>query len=139
MAQVNSGSDIPNTTEMIDQNDLTHVCAIHTCSESVTQKFRGITHHYCDVFTKNILAPLPEIIFVNGEQYDVNKKDRLVIISYDGNLNLWQNAPTFKSDKHYAANTVILDVAGKVVSIVTGSKDGRYAIASFDGLSVAKI
>lgn len=50
-------------------------------------------------------------------------------------MNLWQNAPTFKSDVYYAANTLILDAAGKVVSVVTGSKDGRYAIASFDGLS----
>lgn len=59
----------------------------------------------------------------------------MLIVSYDGKLNLWQNAPTFKSDKNYIPGTPILNSTGNLVSIVTGCKNGRCAISCFDGYS----
>lgn len=56
-------------------------------------------------------------------------------MSYDGKLNLWQNAPSFKSNEHLLAGLPITDASGNIVSVVTGSKNEYYAIASFDGYS----
>ncbi|KOB73537.1 Immune-related Hdd13 [Operophtera brumata] len=78
------------------------------------------THHYCDVFTEQVLAPLGELAYVRVDENTaekvailshhvfINRNKSILIISSDGMLAQWRCAPTFESTNMYIAGTPIV-------------------------------
>ncbi|KAJ8712639.1 hypothetical protein PYW08_007943 [Mythimna loreyi] len=111
---------------------------IHCCTPEQVEKLAKSTHHYCDIFTDQVLAPLGELVYVRidentAEKVFINRIKRLLIHSSDGTLAQWRFAPTFESANVYIAGTPIVNQAGELVSVVTAKKGNHYAVSTFEG------
>ncbi|CAG5047410.1 unnamed protein product [Parnassius apollo] len=117
---------------------LDSVVPIHCCTpEEVTERAKN-THHYCDVFTEQLLAPLGELVYVRlddntAEKVFINRSKRILMVSSDGCLAQWRCAPTFESANHYIAGTPIVNKEGALVSVVTAKRGNHYAVSTFEG------
>ncbi|KAJ8710960.1 hypothetical protein PYW07_008202 [Mythimna separata] len=111
---------------------------IHCCTPEQVEKLSKTTHHYCDIFTDQVLAPLGELVYVRidentAEKVFINRIKRLLLYSSDGTLAQWRFAPTFESANVYVAGTPIVNQAGELVSVVTAKKGNHYAVSTFEG------
>ncbi|CAH0758321.1 unnamed protein product [Diatraea saccharalis] len=114
------------------------VLPIHCSTPEQVTEFSQHTHHYCDVFTDELLAPLGELAYVRldenlAEKVFINRTKRLLIISSDGVLAQWRCAPTFESANQYIAGTPIVNKDGALVSVVTAKRGNHYAVSTFEG------
>ncbi|CAH2052533.1 unnamed protein product, partial [Iphiclides podalirius] len=114
------------------------VVAIHCCTPEEVKERSLNTHHYCDVFTEQLLAPLGELAYVRldestAEKVFLNRSKRILMVSSDGQLAQWRCAPTFESANHYIAGTPIVNKDGALVSIVTARRGNHYAVSAFEG------
>ncbi|XP_059054811.1 poxin-like isoform X2 [Achroia grisella] len=114
------------------------VVPIHCCTPEQVETLAKVTHHYCDVFTRDLMAPLEELAYVRldqdtAEKVFINRTKRLLIISSDGKLAQWRCAPSFESANHYMAGTPIVSQDGALVSVVTARKGNHYAVSTFEG------
>ncbi|XP_045503704.1 poxin-like [Colias croceus] len=112
--------------------------AIHCCSPEEIAERAQTTHHYCDVFTDDVLAPLGELAYVRldadtAEKVFLNRSKRILLVSSDGHLALWRCAPTFESANVYVAGSPIVDKSGAIVSVVTAKRGNHYAISNAEG------
>lgn len=111
---------------------------IHCCTPEQVEKLAKTTHHYCDIFTDQLLAPLGELVFVRidentAEKVFINRSKRILVRSSDGTLAQWRFAPTFESANVYVAGTPIVNQAGELVSVVTVKRGNHYAVSTFEG------
>ncbi|XP_013143919.1 PREDICTED: uncharacterized protein LOC106107572 isoform X2 [Papilio polytes] len=114
------------------------VVPIHCCTPEQVKERVNDTHHYCDVFTEELLAPLGELAFVRldentAEKVFINRSKRVLMVSSDGRLAQWRCAPTFESANHYIAGTPIVNKEGALVSVVTAKRGNHYAVSNFEG------
>ncbi|CAB3245528.1 unnamed protein product [Arctia plantaginis] len=111
---------------------------IHSCSPDEIKQYANKTHHYCDVFTEQLLAPLGELVYVRldentAEKVFINRNKRILLVSSDGELAQWRCAPTFESPNSYMAGAPIVNKDGELVSVVTAKKGNHYAVSTFEG------
>nr|6XB5_A Chain A, Poxin [Trichoplusia ni]6XB5_B Chain B, Poxin [Trichoplusia ni] len=111
---------------------------IHCCTPEQVAEFANKTHHYCDVFTEQVLAPLDELVYVRidentAEKVFINRSKRILLVSSDGVLAQWRSAPTFESSNRFLAGTPIVNKDGDLVSVVTARKGNHYAVSTFEG------
>ncbi|CAH0595015.1 unnamed protein product [Chrysodeixis includens] len=111
---------------------------IHCCTPEQVAEFANKTHHYCDVFTEQVLAPLGELVYVRidentAEKVFINRSKRILLVSSDGVLAQWRSAPTFESSNRYIAGAPIVNKDGDLVSVVTARKGNHYAVSTFEG------
>nr|XP_021193734.2 poxin isoform X1 [Helicoverpa armigera] len=111
---------------------------IHCCTPEQVEKLSQTTHHYCDIFTEQLLAPLGELGYVRidentAEKVFINRSKRLLVVSSDGVLAQWRLAPTFESANLYVAGTPVVNQAGELVSLVTAKRGNHYAVSTFEG------
>ncbi|KAJ2937919.1 hypothetical protein O0L34_g14192 [Tuta absoluta] len=114
------------------------VTPVHCCSPEQVKEYVAKTHHYCDVFTEEILSPLGELAYVRldentAEKVFINRTKRILIMSSDGELAQWRAAPSFESTNHYLAGAPIVNKEGALVSVVTARKGNHYAVSTFEG------
>ncbi|KAL0818634.1 hypothetical protein ABMA28_009062 [Loxostege sticticalis] len=114
------------------------VLPIHCASPEQVEQFANKTHHYCDVFTEELLAPLGELAYVRldentAEKVFINRSKRILIISSDGVMAQWRCAATFESANHYIAGTPIVNKDGALVTVVTAKRGNNYAVSTFEG------
>ncbi|KAM3957863.1 poxin [Aphomia sociella] len=114
------------------------VVPIHCCTPEQVSELAQTTHHYCDVFTQDLMAPLGELAYVRlddntAEKVFINRSKRLLIISSDGHLAQWRCAPSFESANRYVAGAPIVNQHGALVSVVTARKGNHYAVSTFEG------
>ncbi|XP_068623456.1 poxin-like isoform X2 [Battus philenor] len=114
------------------------VVPIHCCIPEEIKERTRTTHHYCDIFTDQLLAPLGELAYVRidettAEKVFVNRSKRILIVSSDGCLAQWRCAPTFESANHYIAGTPIVNKEGVLVSVVTAKRGSHYAVSTLEG------
>nr|XP_021205460.1 poxin isoform X1 [Bombyx mori]H9JU86.1 RecName: Full=Poxin [Bombyx mori] len=114
------------------------ILPIHCCPPEELERRAESTHHYCGVFTDELLAPLEELAYVRldentAEKVFINRAKRILIVSSDGHLAQWRCAPTFESANRYIAGTPIVDQRGGVISVVVAKKNNHYAVSSFEG------
>uniref|UniRef100_A0A2A4K7R5 Uncharacterized protein n=1 Tax=Heliothis virescens TaxID=7102 RepID=A0A2A4K7R5_HELVI len=111
---------------------------IHCCTPEQVEKLSKTTHHYCDIFTEQLLAPLGELVYVRidentAEKVFINRSKRVLVVSSDGVLAQWRLAPTFESANLYVAGTPVVNQAGELVSLVTAKRGNHYAVSTFEG------
>lgn len=83
-------SDIPNYEfELFTVNGKQYygskkfnVFPINSLTDDLKDKYREGTHHYADVFTQILLAPLPEKVYVENEEFVVDKNNRYFLYIY---------------------------------------------------------
>ncbi|XP_069357044.1 poxin-like isoform X2 [Maniola hyperantus] len=114
------------------------VLPIHCATPDQLAERSQTTHHYCDVFTDDLLAPLGELAYVRidenvAEKVFLNRSKRILLISCDGKLAQWRCAPTFESANHYIAGAPIVNKDGALVSVVTARRGNHYAVSAFEG------
>ncbi|XP_063541050.1 poxin-like isoform X2 [Cydia strobilella] len=114
------------------------VLPIHCATEEQVLELAKTTHHYCDVFTDEVLAPLAELAYVRldentAEKVFINRSKRILLTSSDGQLAQWRAAPSFPSDNRFLAGAPIVNHDGALVSVVTAKRGNHYAVSSFDG------
>ncbi|KAF9404974.1 hypothetical protein HW555_014072 [Spodoptera exigua] len=114
------------------------VVPIHCCTPEQVEQHRKTTHHYCDIFTDETLAPLGDLVYVRidentAEKVFINRRQRILVVSSDGVLAQWRLAPTFESANVYLAGTPIVDQAGHLVSVVTAKWGRHYAVSALEG------
>ncbi|KAG7303285.1 hypothetical protein JYU34_011761 [Plutella xylostella] len=114
------------------------VVPIHCSTPDEISAYAPKTHHYCDVFTEQVLAPLEELAFVRldqntAEKVFINRKKRILLTSSDGALAQWRCAPTFESSNQYVAGAPIVNKEGALISVVTARVGNHYAVSSFEG------
>ncbi|KAF9815712.1 hypothetical protein SFRURICE_009229 [Spodoptera frugiperda] len=114
------------------------VVPIHCCTPEQVEQRRKTTHHYCDIFTDETLAPLGDLVYVRidentAEKVFINRRQRILLVSSDGVLAQWRLAPTFESANVYLAGTPIVDQAGQLVSLVTARWGRHYAVSAIEG------
>ncbi|CAH4030667.1 unnamed protein product [Pieris brassicae] len=111
---------------------------IHCCTAEQKAQLSVSTHHYCDVFTEQILAHLAELAYVRldadtAEKVFLNRTKRILLVSSDGKLAQWRCAPTFESANNYIAGAPIVNKDGSIVSIVTAKRGNHYAVSNAEG------
>ena len=111
---------------------------IHSCTPEQVAQYAKVTHHYCDVFTEQLMAPLGELVYVRidettAEKVFINRSKRILLVSSDGQLAQWRCAPSFESANTYIAGTPIVNKDGELVSIVTAKRGNHYAVSTFEG------
>ncbi|XP_052748644.1 poxin-like isoform X2 [Galleria mellonella] len=114
------------------------VVPIHCCTPEQVSKLAKVTHHYCDVFTQELMAPLEELAYVRldentAEKVFINRTKRLLITSSDGQLAQWRCAPSFESANQYVAGAPVVNQDGALLSVVTARKGNHYAVSTFEG------
>ncbi|XP_072934087.1 poxin-like [Epargyreus clarus] len=114
------------------------VVPIHCCTPDQVSEMADKTHHYCDVFTEDLLAPLGELAYVRldentAEKVFLNRTKRILLTSSDGRLAQWRCAPSFESANSYIAGTPIVNKDGALVSVVTAKRGNNYAVSTFEG------
>ncbi|XP_023942000.1 poxin [Bicyclus anynana] len=114
------------------------VLPIHCATPQQLAERAETTHHYCDVFTDEILAPLGELAYVRidenvAEKVFLNRSKRILLISSDGKLAQWRCAPTFESANSFVAGAPIVNKDGALVSVVTARRGNNYAVSAFEG------
>ncbi|CAH0713391.1 unnamed protein product, partial [Brenthis ino] len=114
------------------------VLPIHCATEEQVAELSQTTHHYCDVFTTKVLAPLEELVYVRldentAEKVFINRSRRLLLTSSDGRLAQWRCAPTFESANRYVAGAPLSSRAGDLLSVLTARRGNHYAVSCFEG------
>ncbi|XP_039752748.1 poxin-like [Pararge aegeria] len=114
------------------------VLPIHCATPEQLAERAETTHHYCDVFTDEVLAPLGELAYVRldenvAEKVFLNRSKRVLLVSSDGKLAQWRCAPTFESANSYLAGAPIVNKHGALVSVVTARRGNHYAVSAFEG------
>lgn len=114
------------------------VLPIHVCDPKEISSRSESTHHYCDIFTEDLMAPLEELAYVRldenkAEKVFINRHKKMLIHSGDGRLATWRCAPTFESANDFIAGTPIVNKAGSLVSVVTARRGNHYAVSTFEG------
>lgn len=111
---------------------------MHCCTPDQVKDYAYKTHHYCDIFTEQVLAPLGELAYVRlddttTEKVFINRSKRILLVSSDGKLAQWRCAPTFESANLYMAGTPIVNKDGELVTVVTAKRGNHYAVSTFEG------
>ncbi|XP_028161005.1 uncharacterized protein LOC114353284 isoform X1 [Ostrinia furnacalis] len=114
------------------------VLPIHCAAPEQVEQLANTTHHYCDVFTDELLAPLGELAYVRidentAEKVFINRSKRILLISSDGQMAQWRCAATFESANQFLAGTPIVNKDGALVSVVTAKRGNNYAVSTFEG------
>ncbi|XP_049879277.1 poxin-like isoform X2 [Pectinophora gossypiella] len=114
------------------------VVPIHCCTPEQVSEYARRTHHYCDVFTDQLLAPLGELAYVRlddntAEKVFINRVKRIVVVSADGALAQWRAAPSFESANRYVAGTPLVNKDGALVSVLTARRGNHYAVSTIEG------
>ncbi|KAJ0173376.1 hypothetical protein K1T71_011552 [Dendrolimus kikuchii] len=111
---------------------------IHVCTPEEVAKFVNSTHHYCDIFSEQMMASLGELAYVRldenmAEKVFINRSKRILLVSSDGVLAQWRCAPSFESANQFVAGTPIANKDGELVSLVTAKRGNHYAVSNFEG------
>ncbi|CAH2093344.1 unnamed protein product [Euphydryas editha] len=114
------------------------VLPIHCATPEQVQQMSQTTHHYCDVFTPELLAPLGELAYARldehyAEKVFLNRSKRLLLVSSDGKLAQWRAAPSFESANRYLAGAPLANRDGGLVSVLTARRGAHYAVSNFEG------
>ncbi|KAL4710090.1 hypothetical protein ACJJTC_016492 [Scirpophaga incertulas] len=114
------------------------VIPIHCCTPDEVAEHSQKTHHYCDIFTEQLLAPLGELAYVRldenyAEKVFINRSKRILLTSSDGKLAQWRSAGTFESANRFIAGAPIVNARGELISVVTAKHGNHYAVSSFEG------
>ncbi|XP_075983913.1 poxin-like isoform X2 [Anticarsia gemmatalis] len=114
------------------------VVPIHCCTPEQVKEMSNTTHHYCDIFSEQVLAPLGELAYVRldentAEKVFINRTKRILLVSSDGVLAQWRSAPTFESANLYVAGAPIVNKEGELVSVVTAKRGNHYAVSNVVG------
>ncbi|XP_053617801.1 poxin-like isoform X2 [Plodia interpunctella] len=114
------------------------VLPIHCCTPEQVAERAKTTHHYCDVFTDEKLAPLGELAYVRiddntAEKVFINRSKKLLIVSSDGRMAQWRAAPSFESANQYLAGAPLVNQDGELVTVVTAKRGNHYAVSTFEG------
>lgn len=114
------------------------VLPIHCATPEQVSQLSSHTHHYCGVFTEELLAPLEELAYVRldenlAEKVFINRTKRILLISSDGVLAQWRCAPTFESANKFIAGTPLVNARGQLVSVITARRGNHYAVSTLEG------
>ncbi|XP_041971576.1 poxin-like [Aricia agestis] len=114
------------------------VLPIHCATPEMVAELAPKTHHYCDIFTEELLAPLGELALVRidentAEKVFINRNKRLLLVSSDGVLAQWRTAGTFESQNRFIAGTPVCTHRGELASVVTARRAHHYAVSNFEG------
>ncbi|XP_060806778.1 poxin isoform X2 [Amyelois transitella] len=114
------------------------VVPIHCCTSEEIAERAKTTHHYCDVFTEEKMAPLGELAYVRldentAEKVFINRSKKLLMVSSDGRIAQWRCAPSFESNNQFLAGTPVVNQDGALVTVVTAKKGNHYAVSTFEG------
>ncbi|XP_046964067.1 poxin-like isoform X2 [Vanessa cardui] len=114
------------------------VLPIHCATPEQVEQMSRNTHHYCDVFTADLLAPLDDLAFVRldentAEKVFLNRSKRILLVSSDGRLAQWRSAPSFESANRYVAGAPLVSRAGALASVLTARLGHHYAVSAFEG------
>ncbi|RVE43054.1 hypothetical protein evm_012285 [Chilo suppressalis] len=113
------------------------VLPIHCATPEQVSQLSSHTHHYCGVFTEELLAPLEELAYVRldenlAEKVFINRTKRILLISSDGVLAQWRCAPTFESANKFIAGTPLVNARGQLVSVITARRGNHYAVSTLE-------
>nr|6XB6_A Chain A, Poxin [Danaus plexippus]6XB6_B Chain B, Poxin [Danaus plexippus] len=111
---------------------------IHCATQEEKELLSRTTHHYCDLFTDKLFAPLEELVFVRldenkAEKVFLNRHKRLFLTSSDGVVASWRCAPTLESLNKFMAGTPLVGRDGRVVSLLTAKHGNHYAVSHLEG------
>lgn len=115
------------------------VMPIHCATPEQVQQRSQTTHHYCDVFTEQLLEPLGELAYVRldenyAEKVFLNRSKRVLLVSGDGRLAQWRAAPTFESANRFVGGAPLVGRGGALVSVLTARRGNHYAVSAFEGI-----